>query len=249
MTSGLDYTLTHNVSANTSYNLIHRPDVLTLDGSFHLGDYKNANIYLYAKTDLTQNEKEKKLPSTFKLRVFQEGNRLLSFGVENVDLVNNPKPDVLSVLGLYGFNIQNGWRAYAGPYLAFQLSTRKLYSHKYLVGVKHSDFSGWLEASSEQAKVKKDANTQTTDAPAKDNKIAFRFDAVANPKTKFGGDLVVDVNNVRNVDLKLYGEHKVDNLTTLKAKFEEKSKLTVGLTRKFGNLVNFGFVSAVRKNK
>ena len=248
MTSGLDYTLTHNVSPNTSYLVNHRPDLLTLDGSFHLGDYNNSNIYLYAKSDLTQNETEKKLPSTFKLRIFQEGNRVLSFGVENVDLLNNPKPDVLSVLGLYGLNVQNGWRAYFGPYYAFQLSSRKLYSQKYLIGVRHSKFSGWLEASSEQSKPKKDAKAETTDAPAKDNKVAFRFDAIANSNTKFGGDLVVKVNDLRNVDLKLYGEHKIDNLTTVKAKFEEKSKLTVGLTRKFGNLVNFGFVSAVRIN-
>jgi hypothetical protein len=247
LTSGLDYTLTHNVSPNSSYNVIHRPELLTLDGSFHLGDYKNANVYLYTKGELTQNAKEKKLPSTIKFRVFQEGNRLLSFGVENVDLINNPKPDVLSVHGLYGFNVQNGWRAFVGPYIAFQLSTKKVYSHKYLLGVKHRNFSGWVEASSEEAKQKKETTTtETPAAPTKDNKVAFRFDAVSNEKTKFGGDLVVDVNNLGSVDLKLYGEHKVDDATTLKAKFEQYSKLTVGLTRKFGNLVNFGFVSAVK---
>jgi hypothetical protein len=231
------------VSSKSSYNLIHKPDLLTLDGSFHLGDYKNANVYLYAKSDLTQNEKEKKLPSTIKFRVFQEGNRLLSLGVENVDLINNPKPDVLSVLGLYGVNLQNGWRAYAGPYLAFQLSTKTVHSHKYLVGVKNTNFSGWVEASSEPAQKKKD---QTVDAPVKDNKVGFRFDAVACPKTKFGGDLIVNCDDLKNVALKAYVEHKLDDATTLKAKFEDNSKLTVGINRKFGNLVNFGFVSAVR---
>lgn len=207
---------------------------------------------------MTQNEKEKKLPSTLKLRVFQEGNRLLSFGVEDVDFVNNPRPDVLSVLGLYGFNLQNGWRAFAGPYLAFRLSNKSVHFHKYLVGVKHSKFSGWFETSSEVAKQDKtikvnatpvDASVevdQTKTEVSRKNQVAFRFDAVANPKTKFGGDLVLDVNNINNVGLKLYGEHKVDDTTTVKARLEGNNKLTVGLTRKYGNLLNFGFVSAVR---
>jgi hypothetical protein len=194
------------------------------------------------------------------LRVFQEGNRLLSFGVEDVDFVNNPKPDVLSVLGLYGFNLQNGWRAFAGPYLAFRLSNKSVHFHKYLVGLKHSKFSGWFEVSSEVAKEDKtkkvvattpvdgtvDATQTTTTEVARKNQVAFRFDAVANPKTKFGGDLVLDVNNLKNVGLKLYGEHKVDDLTTVKARLEGNNKLTVGLTRKYANLLNFGFVSSVR---
>ena len=235
--------MTHNVSSKSSYNLIHKPDLLTLDGSFHLGDYKNSNVYLYAKSDLTQNEKEKKLPSTIKFRIFQEGNRLLSVGVENVDLINNPRPDVISILGLHGFNLQNGWRAFSGPYLGFQLSTKKLQFQKYLLGVKNTNFSGWVEASSEPTKKKQE---QTTDAPAKDNKVAFRFDAVADSKTKFGGDLVVNCDNLKEVAVKAYAEHKLDDATTLKARLEDHSKLTVGITRKFGNLLNFGFVSAVR---
>jgi hypothetical protein len=191
------------------------------------------------------------LPSTLKLRFFQEGNRLLSFGVEDVDFVNNPRPDVLSVLGLYGFNLQNGWRAYAGPYLAFRLSNKSVHFHKYLVGVKHSKFSGWLEASSEIAKEDKTKKVETPNdvtqtEVAKKNQVAFRFDAVANSKTKFGGDLVLDVNNFKNVGLKLYGDYKVDDATSVKARLEGNNKLTVGLTRKYGNLLNFGFVSAVR---
>ncbi len=191
------------------------------------------------------------MPSTLKLRFFQEGNRLLSFGVEDVDFVNNPRPDVLSVLGLYGFNLQNGWRAYAGPYLAFRLSNKSVHFHKYLVGVKHSKFSGWLEASSEIAKEDKTKKVETPNdvtqtEVAKKNQVAFRFDAVANSKTKFGGDLVLDVNNFKNVGLKLYGDYKVDDATSVKARLEGNNKLTVGLTRKYGNLLNFGFVSAVR---
>jgi hypothetical protein len=143
----------------------------------------------------------------------------------------------------YTDSIYKGWRAFSGPYLGFQLSTKKLQFQKYLLGVKNTNFSGWVEASSEPAKKKQE---QTTDAPAKDNKVAFRFDAVADSKTKFGGDLIVNCDNLKQVAVKAYAEHKLDDATTLKAKFEDHSKLTVGITRKFGNLLNFGFVSAVR---
>lgn len=245
LASSADYSITHNLSPVSSYMVTHKPDSVTLDGNFKLYQQDKILLTLYANSKLEQNENKRELPTKMQLRFHHEDNKIISFGFEQLDPFKSASPKVLSTWGLFGGNLPNKFRFYAGAHTGFHLHNKTLLFHKYLVALKHRDVNGSLEFGIAQVPHKtKNAEGVEVDTFTNHRAIAFKVNGLPVDKVKVGGDLHFNFDT-KKLSTKVFGEYAVDALTNVKAKFENDHSLTLGINHNYKGLINFGFVSRV----
>jgi hypothetical protein len=221
-----------------------------MNGNFGVWRRDNVNVSVFADVSLTQNEKVRSLPSKVHVRVQHDDNKIVSVGFENTDVLNSHKPDVLSAWGLFGGNLPNGFKGFAGAYTGFQLSSNSLLFHKYLLGLKHKDLTGHLEAGINRVNNKSKVKDETTgvetevDSTVMQKSVNLRVDGNLCRSWKLGADLAYNFDTT-NLDAKVQGIYTLDSDTYLKVKAQSDNSLTLGLVHNYKGLINFNFVSKV----
>jgi len=247
-----DYTVTYTASPLSNGMLIHKPTFVSFWGNTHLTVRDLWNLSLYHNVELKRNaEGERTVPTKLHLRAQHSNNAFVSVGVEDLDVVGTRRPDLLSAYGLYAAPLNQGVTVFAGPYLGFRLSSRSLAFHRYLVGVRHSNFTGHLEVGFNRKVTTTTVETATTQGQqtevrntttvTSDRSINLRFDSKVNRNVELGGDLALLPN--KPVSTNLFGRFAIDDATFLKVKATNRDTLTLGLTHTYNKFVNFCFVT------
>jgi len=194
---------------------------------------------------MEQDATKRAFPSKLHFRFHHDDNKIVSVGVENLDVFNSKKPEVLSAWGLFGGEVQPGFKTYAGVYSGFGLGPNAFTFHKFLVSLKHKDLTSFVEFGLNRnvtTKVNEDKTETQVVSFAKT--LNFRFDGNVCKDLKVGGDAALNLET-QSVDAKLFGEYNLRDGTLVKFKVQNDNSVTLGLTHNYRGLVNFGFVSRV----
>lgn len=239
--------MTHNVSKNSSYKVIHKPERLTLDGNFNLFNKDNLSVSLFTNANLTQNDKSRELPAKLSLRFHHEDNKIFGFGVEDFDPIFGacPSPKIVTAFGLFGTPKIEGFRFFGGPNFGFGVASRSLQYQRYLVGVKGDKLTAYLELNvNRNVTTSVDKDQKTVETVTHPLELSVRFDSDPVKDVKVGGDLVYNLES-HKVDAKIFGQYSIDNSTFVKAKVQTDNSFTLALVHNYRGLVNFGFNSRV----
>lgn len=227
----------------------HRADKLTFDGNFELWRNEDVYVSLYSTLNITQTESVRDLPSKLHVRVHHKNDAIVSLGVEDYDITKSGAPDVLSALALYGGDVTNEVRAFGGIYSGFKLSTSTLLFHKYLLGIKHKDVTGYLELAAGDVEMKliDKITKHVTFKKEWQNDMTLRLMGTPSSTFRVGGDLAYNFQSTA-LNTRLYAHYDIDKDTFFKARWTHKDEtLTLSLNHNFRGLITFGVTGKVTK--
>jgi hypothetical protein len=234
--------LTYKVSSLTSFKITNKSNSsLNLEGNFKLHSQNNQWLSLFVNSTLNQSDKGMTLPSKFHLRYHHENNKIFALGFEDWDFVNKTSPDLLTGYGLYGRDLENGWRAFGGLNLGFSLNKSHVTFQKYLLGFKNKTFTGHLETAVNRL-AKKDETK--TDQPNWNTELNLMLDHKYNDNLKISEDLKYNIDT-NKVSVQLGGEYRLDSSTVIKGKINQDFSKSFGIMHNFRNLLNIGFAVKV----
>jgi hypothetical protein len=238
-----DYSINATFNPLSQYLFTHKSNSVTLDGFSKFWAKDKTYATLYTKTDLTQDEKTRSVASTALVRVHHEDKAIVSFGLENLDLINCKNPDQVSASALVGTDLKNGYKAFGGLYTKYALGCKCFLTNKFLLGLKHKDVTAHLEFATE----KKMSECSKEDSDCKgcplDKNVTLRFDGTVSKDLKVGGDAKLNLGS-NKVVAKLFGNYTVDKNTSVRVKVDnDKNALSLGVTHNYRGLVTFGFIS------
>lgn len=242
-----DYSITHKISPFSDYQVSHKSNgQCALEGNFKIHDQPNWLIVLHTNQTLNQSQTKRELPSKFLIRVHHVDNKIFSVGFEDWDMLSGRNPDILSVSGVFGQPINNDYRGVFGIYTGFKLSSQNILFHKYLLGIKHKNFSAYIEAGMTTVQEKSvHSESKLTTIEEKTRKhVNLLVDGRLNDNLKLSSDLKVAIDS-GIVDSRLAGEYRIDNETVFKMKLQNDNSIGASITHNFRKLITLGFAARV----
>lgn len=229
--------------------ITHKPDSLTFDGNFEVHRKDDLYVSLYSELKAEQSEVKRKLPLKLQVRVHHKNDKIISVGVEQWDYTKSATPDVFSASGLFGGEVAKGYKAFGGAYSAFRLSSRSLLFHKYLLGLKHANLTGYAELSFGETEVS-NKNKETGVVTKKmewQKAVTLRMNGKPYRNMKSGGDLAYNFDS-HELNSRVWGQYDLDKETNVRARYSHKDQtVTASLNHNFRGLINLGVVGKVSR--
>lgn len=221
--------------------LTHRPTVVELNGNVGLHTHKDIHVSLYHWHKVNEDSKGRSMDGKLHVRV-QHKNAIVSLGVEDLDVFNGKKPQVLSAWALLGQQKDNV-TVYGGAYTGYNYNSKLMPFTELLLGVKHNKFVGHLNWAIKRTAGQKKEGETAEPATVVANEVKATFDSNIDSNTLVFGEAVTDLVTLKN--FMVGGEYNLGGDTRIKAKATSNKDLSLSLIHKFNNMINFSFLTKV----
>ena len=111
-----------------------------MEGNFGIWSQDRTWVNLYKRCSFRQGVTTQSLNSNLAVRIQNEDNLLVSFGIDDWDVLSGNGPNIFKGWAIYGMFV-NGWRPFVGANIGYNANTSRLHYHKYLIGLKQADWS------------------------------------------------------------------------------------------------------------